>query len=145
MKRARPDCFVFTYQGDGDLAAIGTAEIIHAANRGEDITVFFVNNTTYAMTGGQTAPTTPEDAITATSPYGTFEPSFNLVALAEAMELPVRSIGMSADLEVAVQAGSTMIRIGRDLFPGKHAREHALRLQLARLEQCPDLARELGL
>jgi 2-oxoglutarate ferredoxin oxidoreductase subunit beta len=70
VKRARPDSFVFTYQGDGDLAAIGTAEIIHAANRGEDITVIFVNNTTYGMTGGQMAPTTLIDQKTSTSPYG---------------------------------------------------------------------------
>jgi 2-oxoglutarate ferredoxin oxidoreductase subunit beta len=70
VKRARPDSFVFTYQGDGDLAAIGTAEIIHAANRGEDITVIFVNNTTYGMTGGQMAPTTLVGQRTSTSPYG---------------------------------------------------------------------------
>ena len=70
VKRARPDSFVFTYQGDGDLAAIGTAEIIHAANRGEDITVIFVNNTTYGMTGGQMAPTTLVGQHTSTSPYG---------------------------------------------------------------------------
>jgi 2-oxoglutarate ferredoxin oxidoreductase subunit beta len=70
VKRARPDCFVFTYQGDGDLAAIGTAEIIHAANRGENMTVFFVNNTTYGMTGGQMAPTTLVGQKTSTSPYG---------------------------------------------------------------------------
>jgi 2-oxoglutarate/2-oxoacid ferredoxin oxidoreductase subunit beta len=70
VKRARPDNFVFTYQGDGDLAAIGTAEIIHAANRGEDITVIFVNNTTYGMTGGQMAPTTLVGQKTSTSPYG---------------------------------------------------------------------------
>jgi 2-oxoglutarate/2-oxoacid ferredoxin oxidoreductase subunit beta len=70
VKRARPGNFVFTYQGDGDLAAIGTAEIIHAANRGEDITVIFVNNTTYGMTGGQMAPTTLVGQKTSTSPYG---------------------------------------------------------------------------
>ncbi len=70
VKRAKPDSFVFTYQGDGDLAAIGTAEIIHAANRGEDITVIFVNNTTYGMTGGQMAPTTLLGQKTSTSPYG---------------------------------------------------------------------------
>ena len=58
IKRMRPKNIVFTYQGDGDLAAIGTAEIIHAANRGENITVFFINNGTYGMTGGQMAPTT---------------------------------------------------------------------------------------
>ena len=70
VKRARPDTIVFTYQGDGDLAAIGTSEIIHAANRGEHITVVFVNNTTYGMTGGQMAPTTLVGQKTTTSPYG---------------------------------------------------------------------------
>jgi 2-oxoglutarate ferredoxin oxidoreductase subunit beta len=69
-KRARPDRIVYTYQGDGDLAAIGMSEIIHAANRGEDITVIFVNNTTYGMTGGQMAPTTMPGQKTSTSPYG---------------------------------------------------------------------------
>jgi 2-oxoglutarate ferredoxin oxidoreductase subunit beta len=69
-KRARPDNIVFTYQGDGDLAAIGTSEIIHAANRGEAITVIFVNNTTYGMTGGQMAPTTMPGQKTSTSPNG---------------------------------------------------------------------------
>ena len=58
IKRVRPENLVFTYQGDGDLAAIGTAETIHAANRGENITVIFVNNAVYGMTGGQMAPTT---------------------------------------------------------------------------------------
>ena len=70
MKRARPEMKVFTYQGDGDLAAIGTAEIIHAANRGEHQTVFFINNAIYGMTGGQMAPTTLPGMKTSTSPYG---------------------------------------------------------------------------
>ena len=70
VKRANPDTFVFTYQGDGDLAAIGTAEIVHAATRGENITVIFVNNTTYGMTGGQMAPTTLPGQVTQTTPYG---------------------------------------------------------------------------
>jgi len=70
MKRARPDMHVFTYQGDGDLAAIGTAEIVHSANRGEHISVFFVNNAIYGMTGGQMAPTTLPGMKTSTSPYG---------------------------------------------------------------------------
>jgi len=70
MKRARPDMHVFTYQGDGDLAAIGTAEIVHAANRGEKISVFFINNAIYGMTGGQMAPTTLPEMKTTTSPYG---------------------------------------------------------------------------
>ncbi len=70
MKRARPDLIIFTYQGDGDLAAIGTAEIIHAANRGENITVIFVNNGVYGMTGGQMAPTTLAGQVTKTTPRG---------------------------------------------------------------------------
>jgi len=70
IKRARPDMHVFTYQGDGDLAAIGTAEIIHAANRGEHLSVFFVNNAIYGMTGGQMAPTSLPGMKTTTSPYG---------------------------------------------------------------------------
>jgi len=70
IKRVKPDNIVFTYQGDGDLASIGTAEIVHAANRGEKITVIFVNNAIYGMTGGQMAPTTLEGQITQTSPYG---------------------------------------------------------------------------
>lgn len=70
MKRARPDLIVFAYQGDGDLAAIGMAEIIHAANRGENIAVFFVNNGVYGMTGGQMAPTTMIGQKTETSPRG---------------------------------------------------------------------------
>jgi len=70
MKRVSPDSIVFSYQGDGDLAAIGTAEIIHAANRGENISVFFINNATYGMTGGQMAPTTILGQITTTTPNG---------------------------------------------------------------------------
>lgn len=70
IKRARPENVVFTYQGDGDLAAIGTAEIIHAANRGEKITTIFINNAIYGMTGGQMAPTTLLGMKTTTTPYG---------------------------------------------------------------------------
>ena len=70
IKRARPQNLVFSYQGDGDLAAIGTAEGFHAANRGENITVIFVNNGVYGMTGGQMAPTTLLDMVTTTTPTG---------------------------------------------------------------------------
>lgn len=70
MKRANPDTLVFTYQGDGDFASIGMAESIHAANRGENITVIFINNGIYGMTGGQMAPTTLVGQKTTTSPYG---------------------------------------------------------------------------
>lgn len=70
IKRARPDNVVFTYQGDGDLAAIGTAETVHSATRGENITVIFINNAIYGMTGGQMAPTTLPGQVTQTTPYG---------------------------------------------------------------------------
>ena len=70
VKRANPENIVFTYQGDGDLAAIGTAETVHSAARGENITVIFVNNAIYGMTGGQMAPTTLPGQVTQTSPYG---------------------------------------------------------------------------
>ena len=70
IKRAKKDTLVFTYQGDGDLASIGTAEIVHAAHRGEKIVTIFVNNAIYGMTGGQMAPTTLPGQVTQTSPYG---------------------------------------------------------------------------
>lgn len=70
IKRTMPDKYVFTYQGDGDLAAIGTAETIHACNRGENIAIIFINNGIYGMTGGQMAPTTLEKMKSSTTPYG---------------------------------------------------------------------------
>jgi 2-oxoglutarate ferredoxin oxidoreductase subunit beta len=70
IKRVSPESLVFSYQGDGDLAAIGTAEGFHAANRGENITVIFVNNGVYGMTGGQMAPTTLRGQVTTTTPGG---------------------------------------------------------------------------
>jgi 2-oxoglutarate ferredoxin oxidoreductase subunit beta len=70
LKRTQPDKIIFTYQGDGDLASIGAAEILHAANRGENITVFFVNNAVYGMTSGQMAPTTLPGQVTTSSPHG---------------------------------------------------------------------------
>jgi 2-oxoglutarate ferredoxin oxidoreductase subunit beta len=70
MKRTNPDKIIFSYQGDGDLAAIGTAEIIHAANRAEQITVIFINNAVFGMTGGQMAPTTMLGQVTTTTPQG---------------------------------------------------------------------------
>ena len=70
VKRTHPDTIVFTYQGDGDLAAIGTAETVHSATRGENITIIFINNAIYGMTGGQMAPTTLPGQVTTTSPYG---------------------------------------------------------------------------
>jgi len=70
IKRVLPDRFVFTYQGDGDLASIGAAEVVHAAARGENITTIFINNAVYGMTGGQMAPTTLPGMVTTSSPYG---------------------------------------------------------------------------
>jgi len=70
MKRCNPDKIIFSYQGDGDLAAIGTAEIIHAAHRAEQLTVIFINNAVFGMTGGQMAPTTMLGQVTATTPEG---------------------------------------------------------------------------
>jgi 2-oxoglutarate ferredoxin oxidoreductase subunit beta len=70
MKRTNPDKIIFSYQGDGDLASIGAAEILHAGHRGEQITVIFINNAVYGMTGGQMAPTTILDQVTATTPKG---------------------------------------------------------------------------
>ena len=70
FKRVHPDKYIFTYQGDGDLASIGTAETVHSAARGENITIIFVNNAIYGMTGGQMAPTSLPGQVTQTSPYG---------------------------------------------------------------------------
>jgi 2-oxoisovalerate ferredoxin oxidoreductase beta subunit len=93
IKRTRPDSVVICYQGDGDLAAIGTAEIIHAANRGENLSVFFVNNATYGMTGGQLAPTTLVGQKTLTTPLGRNESSdgapIGVSELLNALKAPV--------------------------------------------------------
>lgn len=84
LKLANPELQVVVYSGDGDLTAIGGNHLIHAARRNIDIKVICVNNLIYAMTGGQSAPTTPQLAISTTAPYGSYEPTFNLPSLAEA-------------------------------------------------------------
>jgi 2-oxoglutarate ferredoxin oxidoreductase subunit beta len=84
LKLANPELQVVVYSGDGDLSAIGGNHLIHAARRNMDLKVICVNNLIYAMTGGQTAPTTPATAITSTAPYGAFDPTFNLPSLVEA-------------------------------------------------------------
>jgi 2-oxoisovalerate ferredoxin oxidoreductase beta subunit len=93
VKRARPSSIVISYQGDGDLAAIGTAEFLHAANRGENITVIFINNGIYGMTGGQMAPTTPLGEKTTTSPIGRDRlnegPPLRVAELTNALDAPV--------------------------------------------------------
>jgi 2-oxoglutarate ferredoxin oxidoreductase subunit beta len=121
VKRARPDSFVFTYQGDGDLAAIGTAEIIHAANRGEDITVIFVNNTTYGMTGGQMAPTTLVGQKTSTSPYGR-----NL----EKEGAPVRVTELLSNLDGVAFAARVAVNNPRNLMDAKKQIKKAFRYQV---------------
>lgn len=93
IKRARPELFVFAYQGDGDLASIGMAEIIHAANRGENYTTIFVNNTVYGMTGGQMAPTTLPGQWSSTCPQGrdpaTTGYPIRVCEMLDALEAPV--------------------------------------------------------
>jgi 2-oxoglutarate ferredoxin oxidoreductase subunit beta len=107
-KRVRSDRIIFTYQGDGDLAAIGTSEIIHAANRGEGITVVFVNNTTYGMTGGQMAPTTMVGQKTSTSPYGRNQAKDGSpIRMAEIMA-QLEGVGFSA--RVAVNSPKNVIQ-----------------------------------
>ena len=83
LKLANPELKVVVYSGDGDLSAIGGNHFIHAARRNVDMTVILINNSTYGMTGGQVAPTTPLSAVASTTPYGNFESAFNLPALAE--------------------------------------------------------------
>lgn len=92
IKRVQPESIVFTYQGDGDLASIGTAEIVHAAMRGEKITVIFVNNAIYGMTGGQVAPTTLQGQKASTAPSGRDKSHFGM---------PIRMSEMLATLESA--------------------------------------------
>ncbi len=108
IKRSQPDKFVFTYQGDGDLAAIGTAETVHAANRGENLSVVFINNAVYGMTGGQMAPTTLLKQKTATTPLGR-------VALGEGYPLKIcellRELPAVASLErVALDSHKGILR-----------------------------------
>ncbi|WP_298272069.1 thiamine pyrophosphate-dependent enzyme [Geobacter sp.] len=120
VKRARPDSFVFTYQGDGDLAAIGTAEIIHAANRGEDITVIFVNNTTYGMTGGQMAPTTLVGQKTSTSPFG---------RNAAKDGSPIRMAELLSQLEGVAFSARVAVNNPRNLMDAKKQIKKAFRYQ----------------
>jgi len=121
VKRAKPESFVFTYQGDGDLAAIGTAEIIHAANRGEDISVIFVNNTTYGMTGGQMAPTTLLGQRTSTSPYGRRR---------EEEGSPIRVTELLANLDGVAFAARVAVNNPKNLMDAKKQIKKAFRYQV---------------
>ena len=120
-KRACPDSFVFTYQGDGDLAAIGTSEIIHAANRGEDITVIFVNNTTYGMTGGQMAPTTMPGQKTSTSPHGRDTTNDGL---------PFKMAELLANLDGVAYSARVAVNNPKNVLQAKKAIKEAFRYQV---------------
>ncbi|MBU4198391.1 MAG: hypothetical protein KKG09_09220 [Verrucomicrobia bacterium] len=114
IKRALPDRIVFSYQGDGDLAAIGMAETVHAANRGENITVIFVNNTVYGMTGGQMAPTTLVGQITPTCPKGrdplTMGPPIRVCELLNTLDRPYYIERVALDGPQGVLAAKRALR-----------------------------------
>jgi len=117
LKRVLPDKIVISYQGDGDLLAIGTAETIHAANRGEGITILFVNNAIYGMTGGQMAPTSLVGQKTKTSPYGRNP--------AEA-GLPIRACELLATLEAPVFIERCSVNSVKNILKAKRAMKKAL-------------------
>ncbi len=121
VKRASPDNFVFTYQGDGDLAAIGTAEIIHAANRGEHITVIFVNNAVFGMTGGQMAPTTLLDQETTTTPYGRD---------AEINGYPIKMTELIANLSGTTFVARAAVDTPKNLMKAKKVLKMAFEVQI---------------
>ncbi|CDF57674.1 thiamine pyrophosphate-dependent enzyme [Thermobrachium celere] len=121
IKRAVPDSVVFTYQGDGDLAAIGTAEIIHAAARGEKITTIFVNNAIYGMTGGQMAPTTLPGQVTETSPYGRD---------VKTAGYPIRVAEMISTLDGAVYVERVSVDSVPNIIKAKKAIKKAFEIQL---------------
>ncbi|MBN2583581.1 MAG: 2-oxoglutarate oxidoreductase [Planctomycetes bacterium] len=120
IKRVRPDKLVFSYQGDGDLAAIGTNEIIHVANRGENITVIFINNTCYGMTGGQMAPTTLVGQRTSTTPKGR-----SLIGEGP----PLRVCELLAPLERVAYLERRMVTSPKEIRRVKNAIKKAFRVQ----------------
>lgn len=122
IKRSLPDHVVFTYQGDGDLAAIGTAEIVHAAARGENITVIFINNTIYGMTSGQMAPTTLLGQMTTTTPFGR-DPKVN--------GFPIRVSEMLATMEGPAYIERVSLHDVKHIRKAKEAIKKAFRVQLA--------------
>ncbi len=121
IKRVHPDKVVFTYQGDGDLASIGLAEITHAATRGEKFTTIFINNAIYGMTGGQMAPTTLLDQVTTTSPYG---------RSAEREGYPIKISEMLATLEGACYISRVSVHDIKNITNAKRAIKKAFEMQL---------------
>ncbi len=124
IKRVHPKKVVFTYQGDGDLAAIGMAEIVHAAARGEKITAIFINNTVYGMTSGQMAPTTILNQVTTTSPYG---------RKAEIHGYPIKVCELLTSLEGAVFIERVSTHDIKNIKNAKKAIKRAFEIQLAGL------------
>ncbi len=122
IKRALPGSVVFTYQGDGDLASIGIAEVIHAAARGENITVVFVNNACYGMTGGQLAPTTLIGQTTTTSPGG---------RRVENTGYPIRMAEMLATLDGSAYIARVSVHDPAHVRQAKKSIQHAFEVQLA--------------
>jgi 2-oxoglutarate ferredoxin oxidoreductase subunit beta len=120
IKRARPEKLVFSYQGDGDLAAIGTNEIVHVANRGEPISVIFINNAIYGMTGGQMAPTTVPGQKTSTSPKG---------RSIKGEGYPVRVSELIATLEQPAYIERCVIGTPKDIKRAKTAIKKSFRVQ----------------
>jgi 2-oxoglutarate ferredoxin oxidoreductase subunit beta len=122
IKRVHPDLAVFTYQGDGDLAAIGTAEIVHAAMRGEKITTIFVNNAIYGMTGGQMAPTTLVGQKATTAPFGRQK---------EHSGSPIRMAELLSTIDGCVYAERVTVVDVPNILKAKKAIKKAFQLQLA--------------
>ncbi|KYZ77171.1 2-oxoglutarate oxidoreductase [Anaerosporomusa subterranea] len=122
VKRVLPESVVFTYQGDGDLAAIGCAEIIHAAVRGEKITTIFVNNAIYGMTGGQMAPTSLESQVTTTSPYGR--------KLSES-GMPIRMSEMISTIDGAAYITRVAVNNPANMAKAKSSIKTAFQLQMS--------------
>ena len=120
VKRANPDKTVFTYQGDGDLAAIGTAETVHVGARGENITVIFINNAIYGMTGGQMAPTTLLGQVTTTSPYGRKK---------EIQGNPIRVCEMVSTLDGAAYVERVSVDCVKNVVAAKKAIKKAFEVQ----------------
>jgi 2-oxoglutarate ferredoxin oxidoreductase subunit beta len=121
MKRTNPDKIIFSYQGDGDLAAIGTAEIIHAAHRGEQITVIFINNAVFGMTGGQMAPTTVLGQVTATTQQG---------REATSQGYPLQVSELLAPLRGSIYVERCSVYNPAQIRKAKKAIKHAFQLQL---------------
>jgi 2-oxoglutarate/2-oxoacid ferredoxin oxidoreductase subunit beta len=122
VKRVNPGNVVFTYQGDGDLAAIGTAEIVHAAARGEKITTIFVNNAIYGMTSGQMAPTTLINQVTTTSPYG---------RKTETHGFPVKVCELLSTLDGAAFVERVSVHDIKNIMNAKKAIKKAFQVQMA--------------